>query len=286
MNFLLNKKLIIIIIIPLLFLTIILNEGIAAEFSKTAKFFVLQNNKNLPDGTELSQNFNISISEETPRVASAYLEIKGIAKTTIPSNGIINVKIIREEEDYTDRTYSQHDLILSVKPTKFKIIHDITSLIAEDFPSVPGDKNYTLYILNNNFDTKILNAKLHLTYSYYKPIGNLPISGSVISSIIDTNISDGAGFNSIMWQGNSNGGKVKLQLATSNSTLGPWEFKGPDCTEATYYENDSDFPNQIKCLDHNNQQYFKYKIILCSKNCLNSGTNNPTVNDIIVNWSP
>jgi len=46
-------------------------------------------------------------------------------------------------------------------------------------------------------------------------------AGELISSILDTGVSDGAGFNSLLWQGSlGTGGAVKFQIAFSNSSLG------------------------------------------------------------------
>jgi hypothetical protein len=273
------KKLFILIILFFILPILKLNEISAADFSKTVKFFILQDNGTINDGIETSQPFTISIAEDNPQIISAYIQIKGSAKSPAPTNGIVNVKL-------DSNPYNSYNLDVSTKPQKFTINHDITSIVFADFPGVPGNKNYILYVRNDNFDTTNLNAKLILTYKYTKNTGNLPVSGFVISSAYDTLIVQGAGFNSIMWNGNLNGGKVRLQLATSDSALGPWNFKGPDCNSSAYYENDANVPNKIKCLDHNNQRYFRYKIILCSNNCVGAGSSNPNVNSVIVNWSP
>lgn len=260
-----------------------LNEISAADFSKTVKFFILQDDRTIGDGIEISQPFTISIAEDNPQITSAFIEIKGSAKSPAPATGIVNVKL-------DSNPYDSYNLDVSAKPQKFTINHNITSIVSADFPGIPGNKNYTLYIRNDNFDTTNLSAKLYLTYTYTKYTGNLPASGFIISSTVDTNdtiITPGAGFNSIMWNGSLNGGKVRLQLATSDSNLGPWTFKGPYCNINDYYENNANTPNKIKCADHNNKRYFRYKIILCSNaNCASPGPNNPTINNVIVNWSP
>lgn len=256
-----------------------LNEINAADFSKTVKFFILQDSGIISDGVETSRPFTISIAEDNPQIISAYIQIKGSAKAPAPTTGIVNVKL-------DSNPYDSYSLDVSAKSQKFTVNYDITSIVSADFPGVPGNKNYILYIKNDNFDTTNLSAKLVLTYKYTKNTGNLPVSGFVISSTVDTNIAQGAAFNSVMWNGNLNGGKVRLQLATSDSNLGPWIFKGPYCDVNNYYENDTNTPAKIKCAEHNNKQYFRYKIILCSSNCVSPGSNNPSVNDVIVNWSP
>ncbi len=128
------------------------------------------------------------------------------------------------------------------------------------------------------------------------------VKGYVISSTIDTGVVNGAAFNSLMWKGNLNNGKVQMQLATANCaggqsdypvcSIGSWgdsntPFRGTDCSSSTSFELLSDTPAEIMCAaDHNNKRYFRYKITLCSNDCITSGPNNPEVTDVIVNWAP
>lgn len=261
----------------------------AADFSKTVKLFIIQKKEALTDGAEINKNFTISIAENNPQITSAFIEIKGIATASVAATGIINVKI-------DSNPYVLHNIEVAAIPKKFSVIYDITPLISPDFPGISGSKNYTLYVKNENFDTTNLSAKLILTYSYTKSSGTLPTSGSITSSIFDTEINSGAAYNSIIWKGSLNGGIVRLQLATSQCSngaenypacdTGSWTFKGPDCDLNDYYQGLSGMPYRIECIDHNNKRYFKYKITLCSDNCVINGSNNPTVTDVIVNWSP
>jgi hypothetical protein len=275
----LHKYILVLIIIFLVLPILKLNEINAANFSKTVKFFIIQQNGTINKGATSSQPFTISIAEDNPQITSAFIEISGTAKDFGATTGDIKISI-------DSNPYASYSMVISTKPQKFTVIHNITSLVSEDFPGIPGNKNYILNILNNDFDINNLSAKLILTYKYEKNTGNLPISGFVISSTFDTEITQGAGFNSIYWNGSLNGGKVRLQLATSDFDSGPWTFKGPYCDTNNYYENDANTPNKIKCADHNNKRYFRYKIILCSNNCIAAGSNNPTINNVIVNWSP
>ena len=118
-------------------------------------------------------------------------------------------------------------------------------------------------------------------------------SGELISSILDTGVSGGAGFNSLLWQGS---GSVKFQIAFSTSSTEPW----------TYYGCTSDIPAQ--CLNSNNwtesisavafltastsypflttgtaspqnNRYLRYKVYLATSTPL-------VINDIIINWAP
>ena len=116
-------------------------------------------------------------------------------------------------------------------------------------------------------------------------------TGTLESSTFDTGITDGAAYNSILWTGALNSGKVKLQIATSNSSSGPWNYAGPgvSCDTSTFYEPAAGTPSEIDlaCASIQNKRYFRYKAILCSaSDCSSSGSNTPQVDDVIVNWSP
>jgi len=115
--------------------------------------------------------------------------------------------------------------------------------------------------------------------------GSGPTSGNLTSNIFDTNDADGTAINTIMWQGTLNNGDVKFQIASSNSSSGPWDFIGPDGTGSTYYGSGAG-PNiqiEIDLSDHNNKRYFRYKIFLDSNA---GGTQSPQVEDVIINYSP
>ena len=109
-------------------------------------------------------------------------------------------------------------------------------------------------------------------------------SGELISSILDTGVSGGAGFNSLLWQGSlGTGGTVKFQIAFSNSSSGPWtDYYGPTSISDYYQPNPTvsiAFPTTGSASPQN-YRYVRYKVFLST-----TGTS-PQVNDIIINWSP
>jgi hypothetical protein len=109
------------------------------------------------------------------------------------------------------------------------------------------------------------------------------LSGSLDSTTFDTGGS--AQFNSILWQGVQPAGTlVQFQLATSNTSNGPWTFVGLDGTQNTYYTPIAPaVSTKLNYTAHNNKRYFRYRVYLTS----DSGrTLTPRVDDIIVNWSP
>jgi hypothetical protein len=110
-------------------------------------------------------------------------------------------------------------------------------------------------------------------------------SGYVESATFDTQQANGAQLNSVLWQGNLPGGtSVRFQFAVANSSSGPWTYRGPDGTSATYYAPSG--PGESLPLDytyHNGYRYFRYKMTLVSNL---AKTLTPRVDEVIVNWSP
>jgi hypothetical protein len=105
------------------------------------------------------------------------------------------------------------------------------------------------------------------------------------SSTFDTQASSGGAYNSIMWKGTElTGTDVKLQIAVSSSPSGPFTFLGENCTQSSYYSPAANTSAEVKCYsDNNNKRYFRYKVFLYPDNNRDLA---PTVNDVIVNWSP
>ncbi|PIR88537.1 MAG: hypothetical protein COU09_01660 [Candidatus Harrisonbacteria bacterium CG10_big_fil_rev_8_21_14_0_10_44_23] len=114
--------------------------------------------------------------------------------------------------------------------------------------------------------------------------GSEVISSTLTSSIFDTQKTQGATFNSVMWQGSLPAGTaVKFQIATSDSSSGPWDFIGPDGSSATYYQpTGPDTQITLSKANHNKQQYVRYKVFIESDI---DRTETPTVRDIIISWS-
>lgn len=110
-------------------------------------------------------------------------------------------------------------------------------------------------------------------------------SGTLDSNIFDTGVAGGAQFNSILWQGSQPAGtEMYFQLATSNSSSGSWAFIGPDGTANTFYQSAGPgISIPLSYAYHNNQRFFRYRLILFS----DAGrTATPRVDRVIVNWSP
>lgn len=122
-----------------------------------------------------------------------------------------------------------------------------------------------------------------------KPGANYDAVGELYSIVLDTGAVNGAGFETISWNGALPAGKVQLQFATSNSSSGPWTFYGNNvsCSPSAYYEPAPGTPMKIGCAsDHWNKRYFRYRVRLCSDaGCVSGGANTPTVREIAVTWT-
>ena len=238
----------------------------------------------------LDESFDFAIADPIDEVRSAFIEIGGVAQPVASVS--LGVKV--DDSPSTPGAYDKTYVINATgRPTNFKILHDVTDYF-KSFVTAPG--GYTRYLhLNPDNNIYLLNAKLVIVYTYIIPpqvAGEYRAKAELTSSVFDTtSISDGPAFNSITWKGALNGGKVRFQIATSDSTDGPWnstDYKGSDCSSNTWYDINADAPTEIKCFSsHNNKRYFRYKIQLCSaSNCTDSGNGHPEVQDVIISWSP
>jgi len=256
------------------------HSSLENEILKTVEIFIGQEPGQTPSGTAVNFDFSLTIGENSPSIKSVWVEASGLARGS--GSGTIEASIVPQGNP---PSYTTYNLDLSSTPTntKFLVLHDASgTIISSDFP---GTRNYTVSLRGTGFTTNLWRAKLIISYSYLVTVAGYRSTGYLISSIFDTQITDGAALNSIMWQGILPiGAHVKFQFATSNSPAGPWNFLGPDGTSLTYYEpTGPDTPLEVNLAYHNNQRYLRYKIIL---NPTPDAQQTPQVDDIILNWSP
>lgn len=147
-------------------------------------------------------------------------------------------------------------------------------------------------------------ATTNFNYSKY-PIavlgGGYLAIGELTSVVFDSGVTDGVAYNSVMWKGvlgspSQNQGKVRIKIATSNSDVGPWDYRGPEgggCStlivgDSNWYVANPNTPLEIGCFDyHNNKKYFRYKVQICSSSdCSTPGNYTPEVQDVVMSWSP
>lgn len=179
-------------------------------------------------------------------------------------------------------------------PTNFNFIYN--DEYNQINPTSAGTYNYKLNLSLSGPTISNLSIKAIMNHRY-KPSGcgsSYPAYGDLISTVYDsTSNTDGAAYNSIMWKGALGGasfdqGKVKFQLAASDNPAGPWNYYGgTTCGSNDWYEILPGIATELSCnTQFNNKRYFRYKIRLCSTDCLAGGATTPQVDDVIVNWSP
>jgi len=137
------------------------------------------------------------------------------------------------------------------------------------------------------------------SHQYAPPsCSGVPIYGDLTSAVFDsTEAAAGAGYNSILWKGMLGGpvadqGRVRFQLATSDASGGPWNYLGGstcgtlDWFDAATPDAPIELIGAVCQAEWNNKRYFRYKIRICSNDCISAGTYTPTVDDVVVNWAP
>lgn len=179
-------------------------------------------------------------------------------------------------------------------PTPFSLKYkDETGKIA---PTTAGAYAYTLALVPTGVTISGLGVTLTVTFQHHPPTcGGYPATGELTSTTFDTTgAADGPAYNSILWKGQLGGpantiGRVRFQFASSDSSAGPWNFIGGSTCQASEWwdPGDDDVAVELNCPTQlNNKRYFRYKVQICSVNCVAAGVFTPTVNDIVVSWSP
>lgn len=140
-----------------------------------------------------------------------------------------------------------------------------------------GGSGQTDYSATNRYSTDDGNIdvsqageiKLRSAFGTYNPNGMLE------SSTFDTG--SASNFYALSWSPvdpppATGASSVRLQIATSASSTGPWSFKGPDGTGVTYYT----VPNSALNAIHNGKRYFRYRLYLSTLDT----TVSPNISDI------
>ena len=101
--------------------------------------------------------------------------------------------------------------------------------------------------------------------------------GILESSVYDTG-TDLSNYTSINWLPTSQdkAAEVKFQIASSNSSTGPWNYFGPDGTNSTYYTVSGSAISSA----HDNNRYVRYKVFFSTTN--NKKT--PVITSLVLNY--
>lgn len=268
----------------LAFAGVVAFQAVAADQIRTTTTFVGSTTSQV--SSQVDYPFTLYIGDDLSGVVnpikSNFFTVGGVY------TGSGTLQLMIDSDAGTSRTYNLPNV--GSTPTFFQVFYRDTAQKID--PPSSGAFTYTLNVIPSGITISGFGAILTTTYRYKPPTcGGLPATGELTSTVFDATAS--AAYNSFVWKGTVNGGsgKVRFQLATSNSSSGPWTFRGGSgCTNSEWYDpGGADTPVEVSCapLHHNNQRYFKYKVQLCSNSdCSTGGSFSPTVTDVIVNWSP
>lgn len=262
--------------------------------TRTVKFFIFQEPAVLVSPNSTTTSFTVFIGDKTPVVKSAYIEIRGV--TQAAASQTITADINQTDSFPTSRQQA-FTLDSTGQPGHFRLLYNgsasqtLTSYLAGIITDT-GSYSFYLKVDISGADVSLLQARMVITYQFtpLTEAGGFPATGTLISPIFDTGAVNGATFNTIRLTGNTpSGTKIRVQLATSNSSSGPFTYLGPDCTENTYYWDaaliSATESKEIGCFpNHHNKRYFRYKVILHSNPPSFNLT--PQIDDVTVNWSP
>jgi hypothetical protein len=228
---------------------------------------------------------NLSSSCSTPGYTAA---------TVLRLSGVTNAHA--EEGGLSNSNYNGHDTCLSAPTGSTISVGYVNSgtCVGSGYDTTLGSLSGTTNA--HVGDPSAYPLKICATVS-----GSYAASGTLTSSVFDTSATSSTiGYNSIMWKGALNGGNVRFQLAAEAASTGDinghWNnFYGPDvsggtnCSPSNWFTpSGPNIPVELNCPSiWNNKRFFRYKVQICSSpDCITPGFNTPTVDDIIVNWSP
>ncbi len=260
------------------------------EKIKSTEFFVGDSGAQI--SSQISRDFSIYIGDNLAGVTNPIKSVYFVVSGVYTGNGSLEFRI--DNDAATSKIFTLPDVGSTLTP--FEIVYKDDSNKIN--PTSAGSYNYTFNIIPTSVTISGLGARVVEAHRYKPPsCGGYQPTGELTSVVFDTG-TDGAAYNSAFWKGSlgeGNTGKVKFQLATSNSASGPWDFKGGAvCSDADWYDTGippdggPNKPVEITCAPvyHNNQRYFRYKIQLCSADCGSAGQSTPQVEEVVISWSP
>ena len=247
----------------------------------------------IPVSTAQDYPFTLYIGDDlTDVTAPALKSLTFVVSGVYTGDGTVNIKI--DNDGATSKTFTLPSVS---SPTPFEIEYNDPSNKIN--PASGGTYNYTLNFTPSGVTVYSLGIMMEETHQY-KPAmcGGMPIYGDLVSAVFDSTGSDtGAAYNSVLWKGTLGGpslneGKVLFQFAASDASSGPWTYiGGSTCAAGDWFDPGApNTPIELKgttCQSSwNNKRYFRYKIRICSDDCIVAGSYTPTVNDVVVNWVP
>lgn len=263
----------------------------ANQKMKTSEFFVGSYPELINGSSEplVVSPFSVYIGDDISGITNPVKSFYFIVSGVYTGSGTLYMSL----GDGTSTT-TDFNLANTASPKNFSFIYNDT--YGQINPTSAGTYNYNLNLTVSGPMIYNLSIKAVMTHRY-KPAScgsGYPAYGDLISAIYDSTANAaGPAYNSIMWKGSLGGpsldqGKVKFQIAASENSSGPWDYAGGStCGSNDWYEVSPNSPAELVCHPLvNNKRYFRYKIRICSDDCLSGGVYTPQVDEVIVNWSP
>ena len=197
-------------------------------------------------------------------------------------------------------------VVISTNLTKWGTIYGDSSYIAVDCATTPPNStnicstsNFTVSDNSNN----LAGWAWHDTYGWISFCGNSSGGSSTWDGTkwvcpgtvtYQVTVDSSGNFHGFAWNdllgwisfncddvsGLCNTSDYKVMISGASGT---WSYIGSDGTTASYYNTTGPgVPVPLVSSQHNNKRYFRYKVILN----MDAGSTTPTVNNVIVNWSP
>lgn len=230
-------------------------------------------------------------------VAGLGTSCSGTNATVLRLSGASGSNAHVEEKTLTNANYSTSLACLSV-PSEGTVSTGYTSTgtcAAAGFDTAIGSMSNTT---NAHIGTSTAYTN-KICASATGGVANKAISGTVTSSVFDsTGGAIGGGYHSMFWKGTLGAGgtgKVRFQFAGADATTGPWNYIGGFTCQVGDWFTPSGPDTVIELIGTgasaptcraawNNKRYFRYKVQLCSGDCVAAGPNTPTITGIVVNW--
>jgi hypothetical protein len=263
------------------------NIVIAADQMKTTEYVVYSSNTQI--SSQVDAAFSVYIGDDVTGVVNPVKSIFYTVTGVYTGGGTLAFSL------NSDASTTQTFVLPAVaNPTYFELIYvDPANKIN---PQTAGTFSYTLNIVPSAVTISAVGVKGTVTHEYTPPAcAGYPPTGELISNVYENEgTADGMALNSLLWIGSLGGpasdvGRVRFQFAASDNPTGPWTFiGGSTCASGDWFEpGEPDLPIEFGCYaDYNNKKYFKYKIQLCADDCVVGGDYTPTVDEVVVNWSP
>lgn len=265
---------------------------------KTHEFLVMSSDTAV--SSQRTDSFTLYIGDNLAGITTPLKSLQFSVSGVYTGNGSVVMSL--NSDSATEQTFTLPSVS---SPTAFEFIYkDPTVSIS---PNSAGSYTYTITTNPSGVTLYQLGITARGTHRYVPPACGGMTHGELYSAVFDTATT--SSYNSIMWKGTLGGpqvdqGQVRFQLAASDCSngatdypacsIGSWSFVGGATCAVSDWFNPG-VPNTpydlqaSSCIAQwNNKRYFRYVVQLCANttDCNATGNYSPTVDDVIINYSP